>query len=285
MKTVLAILLFGVLACSKSDLPQYTKLDQLRILAVVVSTPEIQNPGAGTTNVNVDPYISDIGGTGNITLTVQSCLDPGIAVGAAPSCTGALYASSVQTVSMTAPAGQPADTFGTPERTGKASSGSIAVGLQIPAGLLLPFPAALQNNGVAYLITVTATSGTASVRAYKRVLISNKTPNTNPAISDLLANGASLTTLPTGDATMSFTAGSTPETYVYLTTDGVSQTLTETFETTWFISDGEIENPRTKAGQTTTWTTPGAAPSGRQTVVVGVLRDGRGGTGVLIKKF
>jgi hypothetical protein len=285
MKIFFLLGVFLLVACSKDDFPQFTKLDRLRIMALVVDTPEVQNPAAGTTNVNLDVYLSDLNGTGNVSIDVQSCLDPGVSLGAAPSCVGAFYASAVQNVSVTAPAGQPAGTFGSPERTGKPSTGSISVGLQIPAGLLSAFSSALQYNGVPYLITVTATRGAETVRTFKRVLMSTKTANANPVLADLLSNGASLAALPVADVELSFTATGTPESYQFMNTEGVLKPQTEVYETTWFITDGEIENPRTQLGQTITWKVPGAAPAGRQSVVVGVLRDGRGGTNVLVKKF
>lgn len=280
----LSVLSLALTACSMDDLPKYSKLDRLRILALDVDQPEIQNPAGGVTNVQLTPYVSDVGGTGTINLAVQSCLDPGVGLGAEPSCDGAQFASTVQNVTVSDAGGAPVDTFGNPERTGKPLSGAITVGLTIPAGLLAQYSAALQNNGVAYLITVTATRGSDVVRSFRRVLLSTKTPNTNPVLSDLLANGASLTALPTGEASLTFAAGSAPESYTFVGGNG-SETLTETFETTWFVADGNIDNPRTQTGESTVWESPGSAPSGRQAVVVGVLRDGRGGTSVLIRKF
>lgn len=277
-------MVFFLSACQANNFPKYSTLEKLRVLALVVDTPEIQSPGAGTTNVSLTPYLSDIGGSGNVDLTVQSCLDPGVAAGSEPSCSGALYASPPQTVSVTAPAGQAAGIFGSPERTGAPSSGGITVGLQIPANLLLAFPTVLQHNGVPYLITVTAQRGSQTVRSFRRVLISTKSANLNPTLTDILVNGSSLTTLPTGEPLLSFSA-STPETYQSMASSGALVSETEAFVLTWFISDGEMENSRILEGQNTIWKTPGGAPSQRQVVVVGVLRDGRGGVAVLVKKL
>ena len=273
------VLLFS--GCSKDDLPKYSKLDRLRVLALVVNTPEIQNPSAGTINVNLDPYISDIGGTGNITLEVQSCLDGGVNLGVEPSCVGATNASTVQTITVSDPGGQAAGTFGAPERTGRPSTGSISVPLTLPANFLTAYSPALQFNGVSYLITVKVTSGSGSIRSFKRVLMSTKTPNNNPSLTDLAADGTSLTSLPGGDVKLSFTAD-TPETYSYLSGDGTTKSLTEIYETTWFVSDGEIAIPRSFPSESISWKGP-VATSGRKTVVVGVLRDGRGGTSVTIR--
>lgn len=284
MKSVLFIIIFLTVACSKDEFPQYTKLDRLKILALVADTPEIQNPSAGVTTVNLDPYISDVNGTGAVTLTVQSCLDPGVQLGAAPTCANAQYASATQNISVSDPAGQAAGVFGSPERTGKPSTGAISVGLQIPPGFLSAFSAPLKYNGVAYLIVVTATRGNEVVRSFKRILVSNKAVNLNPGLADLFADGTSLTVLPPGEVSLSFTASSSLENYQFMSMDGSLTSVTERFETTWFVTDGEIENPRTQSGQTTLWKVAPPSP-GRQAVLAGVLRDGRGGVSVLIKKF
>lgn len=282
LASVASFFLFG---CGGQDLPQYTKLDRLRILAMATPTPEIQNPAGGTVNVNITPYISDVGGSGSVTLRIQSCLDPGTSLGAAPTCEGAAFASTPQIVTVAAPAGQAAGTFGTPERTGAPSTGAITVGLTVPAGLLSQYSAAAQNNGIAYLITMEATASSGSVRSFRRVIFSNKTANTNPTLSDLVIGSTSVTTRPSGEVELGFTTTSTPEVYNELAVDGSSFTRTEQFEVTWFISDGEILNPRTRIGETTKWTAPDGPPAGRATVLVAVMRDGRGGVAVEIRNL
>lgn len=284
MKYLLVLPLLLLLSCGENNLPKYSTLSGLRILALVVDTPELQNPGAGTVNVNLTPYVSDLNGSGNITLEIQSCLDPGVALGAEGSCTNATNASSVQTVTVTAAAAQPTGTFGSPERTGKPSTGTIAVGLQIPANFLDAYSSALQFNGVAYLITVKATASTGVVKSFRRVLISKQTPNTNPTLSDILANGSTLSSLPTTDVELSFSNTPTTGSYQLMSSTGEVQAVAKVYQTTWFVTDGEVLNPRSLATETTTWSTP-TAPTGRKTVVVGVLRDGRGGTSVLVKAF
>jgi hypothetical protein len=277
--------LFCLLGCGGGELPQYTKLEGLRVLALSTPTPEIQNPSNGVLNVSITPYISDIGGSGSVTLNIQSCLDPGTSLGATPSCEGGAFASSIQTVVVADTAGQPAGTFGAPERTGAPSSGAITVGLVVPAGLLSQYSASIQNNGIPYLITFEAVSSRESVRSFRRIIFSNKTPNTNPVLSDLVNGGASVTTRPSGDVQLGFSTASSPESYIDIAADGTSFNRTEQFEVTWFISDGEILNPRTQPGETTKWTTPSSAPSGRATVIAGVLRDNRGGVSVIIRNL
>lgn len=273
-KFLLLPLCIFLLSCSQDELPKYAALDRLRVLGIVVNTPEIQNPAAGTTNVQITPYLSDLPGSGTLSLEIQSCLDPGVNYGVEATCVGAEQASSVQTVTAT---------FADAERTG-APTGALTVPLTIPANLLSSYSPALAFNGIAYLITVKVTGQSGSISSFRRVLISTKTPNQNPALSDLLANSASLVALPPGDVELSFSASASPETYQFQGTSGL-QTLTEDLEVTWFVSDGEIENPRSRQGETVTWKAPASAPSGRQAVVVGVLRDGRGGLSVLVKKL
>lgn len=124
------------LGCGRDELPKYTKLDRLRVLAITTPTPEIQSPAGGIVNVDITPYFSDIGGSGNITLSILSRLDPGTLLGVPPSCEGQAFVSTLQTVSVTAPPGQADGIFGSPERTGAPSTGAITVGLNVPAGLL-----------------------------------------------------------------------------------------------------------------------------------------------------
>lgn len=284
MKKIFIIFTCGFfLSCSTSNFPKYSSLGTLRVLALVVDQPSIQNP-SGSTTVNLTPYISDINGSGSVQLVVQSCLDPGVSEGATPDCTNGVYASSAQTVTMTPASSQPAGTFGTPERTGAPTS-SIAVSLQIPSSFLSAYSSPLQFNGVPFLITVTATSGSSTVQAFRQVYVSTQTPTTNPSLGDLLANGSSLTSLPSSNVNLSFTASSTPATYQYMSSSGDVSTITETYQTTWYVSDGTVDASWTYANTQTEWEVPGSAPTGRKTIVVGVLRDGRGGESALVRQF
>lgn len=272
-KLISAFFLIGLSACGNDSLPKYTKLDGLRILAIDLDTLEIQNPPAGVQNIQVTPYISDIGGTGAVNLTVQTCLDRGVSIGADPTCANA---TDLTTVNSTL-------NFADAERTAPATP--IAASFTVPANLLANYATPLQFNGVPFLITVTATRGDTTLKSFRRILISTKTPNQAPGLADLLADGSSLTALPNKEVNLSFTANTTPESYQYMNSKEEISNLTEVFETTWFTSDGEIKIPRTRENETTTWTPPSTPPSGRSVVVVGVLRDGRGGIDVIIRKF
>lgn len=274
MKKIIFVLLFlGLSACSNDTLPKYSKLDGLRILALDLDKLEIQNPPAGVQNIQVTPYLSDIGGSGAINLRVQSCLDRGVSLGVMPSCENS---TDVTTVDSTF-------NFADSERT--ASATPISISFTIPANFLTSYAAPLQFNGVSYLITVTATRGNTTLKSFRRVLISTKTPNQAPVISDILGDGTSLSALPNKATSLSFAATGSPESYQYMNTKEEISNLTETYEVTWFTSDGEIKSPRSRENETVLWTPPDTAPVGRSVVIVGVLRDGRGGVSVLIKKL
>lgn len=276
MKNLVFILIIPMLlSCSNEGLPKYYKLDRLRILALTVNTPEVQkSTAAETLTFQIAPFVSDIGGAGNIDLTIQSCLDPGVNIGADPTCEGRPdMASQSATIS-----------FADNERTGSTAA-PINVSINVPENFLAAYSPTLQHNGVAYLITVQAVRGSDSVKSFRRVLLSTKTPNQNPILSDILGAGASLAALPLSKTNLSFSITGSPESYEFKTTEGDLKALTEVFETTWFVSDGDLEVSRTFINETTEWTPPSAAPIGRSVVVVGVLRDRRGGVSVLIRKF
>ena len=84
MKNVYLCFLLPVIfwSCNDNKLPEFTKIDKLRIIALEVNNPEV-NPGD---TVTVTPWVSDINETAALTDTVTVCVDPGLAYGANPSC-------------------------------------------------------------------------------------------------------------------------------------------------------------------------------------------------------
>lgn len=270
--------------CGGETAAEPWKLNHLVILGAVANPPAFQNPAAGTVNVQLDPFISDINGNGSVTMLVQSCLDPGEQNGVVDDCSKVAGASAVQSVVIPAPMNMSVGVFGNPERTGKSSTGPVTVPLVIPANFLASYPAAAQFNGVAFLITMVASNATETVRASRRVFVSTQTPNLNPTLQDILANGVSLTAIPTKNVALSVLT-SAPETYQVITLDGNQETRTELFDTTWYVSDGTLSNPHTQGATTSDWKVPTARPAGRDVIMVGVLREIRGGVSVLVKRF
>ena len=159
--------------------------------------------------------------------------------------------------------------------------------VNIPATILAQRSAADQYNGVNYLVTYKLSAGSEVVQSFRRILVSEATKttkNNNPQTTAILANGVALTTLPAGAVglSMSYTAGSL-ETYDSKKSDLSLVNSTESLATTWFRTDGELEFYRTVNSDTTTFTPPATAPSGRQALIVGVTRDDRGGVTVLVE--
>ncbi len=275
MKTWLLItsaLLFT--ACSADDLPKYSDLGGLRILALESDNGGFAEYSPGD-SVQITPWISDFkGGTRTIEFSWQACIDPGLAVGADPSCAGVPGATSVTTGALTVPA---------TERTGAGGTFSVT----IPSNILNGRSAVDTFNGVHYLVTykLTASDG-AKVESFKRLVVSESTKsgkNRNPTLSDILAGGSSLSTFPSGETELrAVNAGGSAETYSRRKNDGGTETLTESLFTTWFITTGELSLFRTIADGPTKWT-PGARPTDHTPLVVGVTRDARGGISVLLK--
>lgn len=272
---VLVVLSVFVGSCADDDFPEYVELKELRVLALQAGAsgaPSEYSPGDAVT---ITPYISDyFGGARAITFEAFACVDPGITVGVEPTCEGVPGAVSVASGAANTPA---------VERTG--SSNSFVV--NIPATILAQRSAADQYNGVNYLVTYKLSAGSEVVQSFRRILVSEATKttkNNNPQTTAILANGVALTTLPAGAVglSMAYTAGSL-ETYDSKKSDLSLVNSTESLATTWFRTDGELEFYRTVNSDTTTFTPPATAPSGRQALIVGVTRDDRGGVTVLVE--
>lgn len=283
-------LLFSLLVtgCSDNGFPLYASLDGLRILALKIDQPEITyNAGVDSYAVALTPLISDFGGSGNVEITLQACLDPGVVVGVQADCSEAAVASSVTTLIVTPAVGAAADIFGEGTRTGIPSSGPVNLTVPFPRTLWSKFSSAVQFNGVPCVVVVKAktSDGVQQTTAFRRVLISSKnTPNANPVISDLKANGNSLGALPSGQTSLTFDLGASAETYSFQKSSGETLSLNETLELSWFTTDGEIKFSRSRSGERTNWTPPSSAPAGgRKVILVGVLRDGRGGVDYMVR--
>ena len=276
--------------CGANNFPSYSKLDRLRLLAIEVDRPELNyDETVDSYTVQVLPLVSDIGGSGNLIADVQACLDPGVSLGASPSCTGSPSASPVVSITISPAVGQSADIFGDLNRTGQPSSGAVALTLPFPRVLWPRFSEAQKFNGVPAIIVVQLRqeNGAAIVSGFRRILVSNKTsPNANPVLSDLKSNGTSLLTKPGFQSQLSFDVGNPPENYEYQKSDGSKSSFTESLEVTWFVSDGSVDVSRSRTNESVEWELPQESPpGGRKVVLVGVLRDGRGGVSWLIRNF
>ncbi len=267
---ILFLLLLALAGCSGDDIKDYYRLGELRILSMQADTPEVAPGGSA----NVTPLVSDLNGGGRaLTYSAEACVDPGIDLGNPPTC--AIRPDRV-VLATNAPLPLPG-----PEYT--ANGPAIAV--TVPATILAGRPPQDLNNGVAYLLfyTVTAADG-ATTTAFKRILVSTRAPkNTNPTITALRGDGVAFTTLPANPVDLSIQiAPGSAETYVLMASDGTTSSVTEDLLSTFFISDGSLDNERSRGEEAVRWA-PTGQPAGRRIVVVGVVRDRRGGETSLVK--
>jgi hypothetical protein len=278
MKKIICISFVVLSACSKNNLPEFNKLEGLRLLAFQTITPEV-NPGAAVT---LTPIISDVNATGMM-YSAASCVDTGISYGATATCEGNPTKVVIATnVALTLP--------GTAESwTGLANSFVV----NVPNDTLMFTGRTAQEtfNGVNYIVEYTLTNNKGeSLTSIKRIPVSETTKtvkNTNPTTSDILADGASMTALSFGAKTFLSTDVSLSSAEVYTTKNAQLEfvTQTEKLTTTWFVTDGTTKYYRSSGVNANEFTAPDQAPSGRSFYLLAVTRDERGGLSVVKKKF
>lgn len=268
-----ALGLLVLASCGRSDLKDVALLGDLRVLAMVINTPEVA-PGA---TVNVTPFVTDLNGGGRtLTYSAESCIDPGLANGAELTCAGRPDRLILATDVALPLAG--------PNYTDVAPTLAVTV----PANILDNRGPIVAANGYAYLVfyTVKAADG-ATARAFKRIFASTRTPkNQNPTIAGLTIDGAAPTTLPTGapKLLLSLAPGSI-ETFTQLDTTGAPLSKTEEPLVSWYVTDGELERAQDIVTESIEWTTPTSAPAGRNVQLIAVVRDRRGGDAVFRYAF
>lgn len=264
--------------CTKSQLPKYVELDQLRVLTLIADKPEV---GPGET-VTITPVISDIKETASLTFEAYGCIDPGVSAGAKATCDN----NPTQIL-----LGQGTITSSTSSEMSQNFSGSApSFTLNIPASSVIFSQRSSmdQFNGVSYLVTykVSNTSGQ-NVLSFKRILVSNKSSsdkNTNPGVQNILSQGQALgvNNFPLNgkfSLQMELVTGAAQSYQVQLD-DGSFSTRTEEITTTWFITDGSLKYYRSNAQDTNEFTAPEALNSLRKSFLFSVTRDSRGGVSV-----
>lgn len=254
-------------ACSSNDLPVYTELNSLRILALVASQPEVS--AGGTTSIT--PLLSDITESSSLTYVAEACIP---ASSSDFTCTGNATKQSVSSGTLNTGDMTSARLF-----TGAASSFNVTV--PSSGTIFANRNATDQYNGVAYLVTYTITNSRGvSLSSFKKILVSTRTTlNQNPIVNDILNEGQAFTaSLPTQDVNLSLSFGATTaETYSAISSRGETQSLTESLTTTWFATDGKFKYYRTVGSDSNTFLAPESAPSTRDAILIAVTRDGRGG--------
>lgn len=259
------LLIFFVVACGDDRLPRVETLDQFRVLGIVATTPEVA-PG-GSTNVRV--LVSDVAGGGRtINGTYTACIDPGISVGAEANCNHDSTAVDLPYNVDTTIADFSSNLF-----TGLGPT----VNVTVPALIFTGRNSRDQFNGIGYIVVFTFTVDGKEVKAFKRIIATNRGAlNTNPSGGQLLCNGSLISGIPGKDDTLNV-ANLTPQTYSYINVDGSTETRTEELEVAWFVSNGKVDKPKASYGDGVKYLDD--QPS--SLLLVAVIRDGRGGTEVL----
>ncbi len=264
--------------CSDDELPEFTKLEKLRIIALELSNPEV-SPGA---TVTVTPWLSDITEATGLSDSVSVCVDPGISFGVSPTCDGNSTKVDIRTNFALTVTGS--------DFTGSANNFSVT----IPVDAIVFATASAQDqwNGVSYLIDYRLQNSRGEqARAIRRIIVSSASKtskNSNPIVSDIFANGVSMVSLPLAGAQVSLSTDLTTtseEVYQVQDSKGALQLEVEKLTVTWMLTDGETEFFRTSVGESVLFTGPDAAPSGRQAHILAVVRDDRGGVRVIKKEF
>jgi hypothetical protein len=299
-------LVFLAASCSNDTMPKYSVIQGLRVLALTLDAPEVAFENLSTTTVNLTPTISDLFGAGrSLTYRLYYCLDPGVGLGAVPTCTGnpTLIALTSGTT-LTAPNLE----FKTPNYTG--SLNPIAINLSgitgdpvISALYTAKFnslPAASLYNGYSILIffeLFPTNDESAKITTFKRLIVSTSVKaakNNNPSSLQFQKNSAALTVLPTTQESVDAHVPSSDfETYFIKDASGALQSAVETIETVWFLSgpsdikcskdktcttDGLFSLSRTVPGELNLFYPPSVSiPATRGRVLIGVAKDNRGG--------
>jgi len=276
LRLILAVIAAAaMMQCGNEDnMPKYQALGGLRLLTIVVSAPEA-NPGD---TVTFTPVLSDLNGQGRtINYAIQACVDPGVGIGAEPTCTTPDPAS-IQTGTVAIPAGA-SQTY-----TGPVTPFSLT--MPDADTLFAGRSAADQYNGVIYLVqyNISVPNGPA-INSFMRVFVSTTEKpekNQNPTITSVDLNDSPLPdTIPMPASASNFrviSPASSSETYQVMQYDGSFLTRAEELLNTWFVSDGEFDYSRTIGSAENLWSPPESIPPYRGMVILVVTRDGRGGS-------
>jgi hypothetical protein len=271
MKHFYLLIILLVAACGNEEMKKVELLEEFRILAIVTTTPEAV-PGAA---VSLRLFVSDVKGGGRtISGTTVSCIDPGISFGAKVNCDHDPSAVT-DTYDVDTTAGDlPANLF-----TGLAVD---TLNINVPIGIFVGRSAREQFNGVGYISIFNFTVDGKSVSAFKRVVATNKVAlNTNPTGSAIFLNGAAIGSSPIKDDKLVMTS-SAPETFEYQTIEGDTEIRTEEMQVAWYVTKGKFDKPKSDVSETVKYL---GDPDADDSLVIGIVRDERGGVEVVREFF
>ena len=263
-KILLAFIPFCLISCGGKKLADVETLGTFRVLAIQTSTPELtQTTGL---SVTAKPFVSDISSGGRtVSGLVEGCVDPGVSSGAVVTCDGnptrVFSAYSVDTSGLTMQTGW----------------GGLSSSLAIPDAIFAGRSAREKFNGVPFLIIFSFDVDGATSKYFRRVLITNRTTlNANPSLTALKLNGGAIGKPKNGDYLNATYSG--VETYDYMRADGLTESRTEKLMMAWYVNSGTFDMPKATAAESVQYKTD--PPSG-QMLIIGILRDERGGVDVV----
>jgi hypothetical protein len=259
--------LFAFWGCGNDDLPQVETLSGFRVLGILADSPELAV--GGSTNLRL--LVSDVDGGGRtISGTYQACPDPGISLGAAPSCDGVTGATAETAFSVDF------STLGASYTGLNATNYSIT----IPADLLSSATTVEQTNGKGYVVVFSFNVGGKIVRAFKTLIVSNRgTKNSNPTNPTIRLNGGGFAALPAVNDLLTIDNLTDEETFQVFYSNGTLATITESYELAWYVSKAKLSAGKVAEGDSVKFET---APAAGPFVAVVVVRDERGGMGYQI---
>lgn len=256
--------LFLLASCGDDKLKKVEILNSFRILAIESATPELtQNTGL---TVTARPYISDINSGGrSLSAVIDGCIDPGISFGAEVTCEG-----NASKVSVT----YSVDTSTLPNLN--SGWGAYSSALTIPDSIFAGRTDREKYNGVPYVIIFKFNVDGTILKSFRRILVTNRTDlNTNPTLSALLLNSSTISKPNLNDYLSATASGS--ENYNTILADGTLENKNEALTMAWYVSSGELNISKASASESVQY--KNSTPT-TQLLIIGVLRDERGGVAV-----
>jgi hypothetical protein len=154
--------------------------------------------------------------------------------------------------------------------------GSYSGALSVPNTIFLGRSDREQFNGVPFLIIFSFTVDGAILKSFRRILVTNRTSlNTNPTLTSLLLNGSTIAKPQLNDYLSATASGA--QNYNYVLADGQTENRNETLSMAWYVSSGELNTAKTSASESVKYK---SSPPASSLLIIGVLRDERGGVAV-----
>jgi len=265
MKKITFLLsMFLILSCGNDKIKRLETLNSFRVLAIESLTPELTQ-GVGL-SVTARPYVSDVNGGGRtLSAVVDGCIDLGVSLGAEVTCEG--NPSKVSVAYSLNTSALPALNSGW---------GNYSSALSIPNTIFVGRSERDQYNGVPFLIIFSFTVDGVIHKSFRRILVTNRTSlNTNPTLTNLLLNGSTIGKPQLNDYLSATATGS--QNYNYVLVDGQIENRNETLSMAWYVSSGELNTAKTSASESVIYK---STPPSSSLLIIGILRDERGGVAV-----